>query len=171
MALPRRKNNQKESGKKIKSEFENRVLDVARVTRVVAGGKRMRFRACVIVGNKNGKVGMGVKKGLDVSDAVSKATRTAERSAIFVSMEKGTIPHEIYEKFGAAKIILKPASRGSGIIAGGSIRTVLELAGIQNVASKMLGSNNKINNAQAAIRALSRLRSKDKTKALRSLNK
>lgn len=154
-----------------KSEFDSKVLDVARVTRVVAGGKRMRFRACVIIGNRKGKVGIGIRKGLDVSEAVAKATRTAEKAAISVSLENGTIPHEIYEKFGAAKILFKPASRGSGIIAGGSIRAVLDLVGVENIAAKMLGSNNKLNNAQAAINALSHLRSKENTRNLRTLAK
>lgn len=154
-----------------KSEFDNKVLDVARVTRVVAGGKRMRFRACVIVGNRNGKVGIGVRKGLDVADAVGKATRTAEKNVVMIPLQDGTIPHSVYYKLGAAKIIFKPASRGSGIIAGGAIRAVLDLAGIQNIAAKILGTNNKINNAQAAIKALSKSRSKEQTKALRELAK
>lgn len=172
MAQPRKKNNQGDRREeREKKEFDNKVLDVARVTRVVAGGKRMRFRACVIAGNRNGKVGMGVRKGLDVADAVGKATRTAEKTMIAVDLVNGTIPHEIYQKSGAAKLLLKPASRGTGIVAGGSLRIVLELAGVQNVAAKILGSNNKINNAQAAIKALSRLRSKEKTRALREIAK
>ncbi|MEK7130227.1 MAG: 30S ribosomal protein S5 [Patescibacteria group bacterium] len=170
MALPRRRTNQSDKREeREKKEFDNKVLDVARVTRVVAGGKRMRFRACVIAGNRNGKIGMGVRKGLDVADAVGKATRTAEKTMISVSLVDGTIPHEVYQKTGAAKLILKPASRGTGIVAGGPIRAVLELAGVQNVAAKILGTNNKINNAQAAINALASLRSKEKSHALREI--
>jgi len=172
MANLRKRTNQSDKREEEeKGEFDNKVLDVARVTRVVAGGKRMRFRACVIVGNRNGKIGMGVRKGLDVADAVSKATRTAEKTMIAVALVDGTIPHEIYQKFGAAKLILKPASRGTGIVAGGPIRAVLELAGVQNVTAKILGTNNKINNAQAAIRALASLRSKEKSRALREITR
>ena len=170
MALPRKRTNQSDKREeREKKEFDNKVLDVARVTRVVAGGKRMRFRACVIAGNRNGKIGMGVRKVLDGADAVGKATRTAEKTMISVSLVEGTIPHEVYQKPGAAKLILNPASRGTGIVAGGPIRAVLELAGVQNVAAKILGTNNKINNAQAAIRALASLRSKEKSRALREI--
>ncbi|HLD62102.1 MAG TPA: 30S ribosomal protein S5 [Patescibacteria group bacterium] len=170
MANLRKRTNQSDKREdREKKEFDNKVLDVARVTRVVAGGKRMRFRACVIAGNRNGKIGMGVRKGLDVADAVGKATRTAEKTMISVSLVDGTIPHQIYQKLGAAKLIFKPASRGTGIVAGGPIRAVLELAGVQNVAAKILGTNNKINNAQAAIKALSNLRSKEKSRALREI--
>jgi len=144
MALPRKRTNQSDKREdREKKEFDNKVLDVARVTRVVAGGKRMRFRACVIAGNRNGKIGMGVRKGLDVADAVGKATRTAEKTMISVSLVDGTIPHQIYQKLGAAKLIFKPASRGTGIVAGGPIRAVLELAGVQNVAAKILGTNSE----------------------------
>ncbi len=149
------------------SDIDSKVLDLARVTRVVAGGKRMRFRACVIVGDRKGRVGVGIRKGLDVSDAIGKATRAGEKSMISVSMINETIPHEVSSKFGAAKIILKPASKGTGIIAGGSIRVVLELAGVANVMSKMLGSNNKMNNAQATLKALQSLRSREHLKAIR----
>ena len=127
----------------------------------------MRFRACVIVGDRKGRVGIGIRKGLDVADAVSKATRTAEKTMVSIPIVNETIPHQVLQKFGAAKVILKPASKGSGIIAGGSIRVVLDLAGVSNVMSKMLGSNNKMNNAQATLLALQSLRSPEKFSVLR----
>lgn len=139
-------------------EYEQVILDLARVTRVTKGGKRMRFRAAVVVGDKKGRVGIGVAKGADVALAVSKSTRQAKKNFIRVIKEKATIPHWIKIKEGAAKILLKPAPPGSGIMAGGAMRVVLELSGIQDVVGKMLGANNKINNARATIKALSLLK-------------
>jgi len=141
-------------------EFEQVILDLARVTRVTKGGKRMRFRAAVVVGDKKGRVGIGVAKGADVALAVSKSTRQAKKNFIHVVKEGKTIPHWIKIKEGAAKILLKPAPPGSGIMAGGAMRVVLELSGVQDVVGKMLGANNKINNARATIKALSLLRSR-----------
>ncbi len=140
------------------SEYSNKVIEVRRVTRVVAGGKRMRFRACVVVGNRNGQIGAGTGKGADVPSAVTKAIALAKKHLITVSIVDGTIPHRIYNKFKAAKLLLKPAPKGRGIIAGGSVRAVLELAGIKNVVGKILGSNNKENNVKAAIIALQKLK-------------
>ena len=144
--------------KREKPEFEQQIVDIARVTRVMAGGKRMRFRACVVIGNKKGKVGIGLAKAKDVPQAVQKAVKKAERDAIIVKMSRGTIPHEIRVKLGSAKILLKPAPEGTGIISGGAVRLVLELAGIKNVVSKILGTNNKVNNVKATIKALSQLK-------------
>ncbi len=151
---------------KIKDEFESKLLDLARVTRVTAGGKRLRFRAVVVVGNKQGKVGVGVSKGLDVAQAVEKATRIAKKNLIEVPTVEDTIPHEIYAKFGAAKVILKPQRKGRGLVAGGVVRVICTLAGIKNISSKILGrTGNKLNNAQATIIALKKLRIKNvKTK-------
>lgn len=140
-------------------EFEQKVLDIARVTRVMAGGKRMRFRACVALGDKKGRVGIGLAKGADVTNAVSKAVNQAKKKMINVSIVYDTIPHEIYAKFGAAKILFKPAGKGKGVIAGGVVRLVLELAGVKNIISKILGTNNKVNNAKCVISALGRLKS------------
>ena len=137
---------------------EQRMIDVARVTRVMAGGKRMRFRACVALGNKKGTVGIGVAKGADVTLAVNKAATKARKNMITVPIVNETIPHAITSKAGAAIILFKPARKGSGIIAGGSVRIILELAGINNITSKILGTNNKLNNAKCVIKALSSLK-------------
>ncbi len=147
-----------------KDDFDQRILDIARVTRVMAGGKRMRFRACVAVGDKKGKIGVGVAKGADVTIAVNKAVNKAKRTMIDVPMVNDTIPHEIYNKFGAAKLIFKPTKTGRGVIAGGVVRVVLELAGIKNITSKILGTNNKLNNAKCTVEALSRLKKVDNGK-------
>jgi len=138
--------------------FDQVIIDIARVTRVMAGGKRMRFRACVVVGDKKGKVGSSVAKGADVTMAVNKAVTKAKKNLVNVSIINETIPHQIRSKYGAAKILLKPAPKGSGVIAGGAARSVLELAGVSNVVAKILGSKNKINNVRATILALSKLK-------------
>lgn len=139
-------------------DITERVLDIARVTRVTAGGKRMRFRAAVVVGDGKGRVGFAAEKGIDVSLAVSKATTKARKHMIIVPIVSGTIPHATKAKFGAARILLKPAPAGTGIKAGGAARVLFELAGIQNIVGKLLGSSNKINNAMATMEALQSLR-------------
>ncbi|MCA9370841.1 MAG: 30S ribosomal protein S5 [Candidatus Peregrinibacteria bacterium] len=139
------------------SEFEETTLSVDRVTRVVAGGRRMRFRAVVVVGDKKGRVGLGTGKANEVQIAVQKAAKVAKRNMVKVPLRDGTIPHEIDHKFKAARIRLIPASEGTGIIAGGALRVVLEHAGVQNVLSKRYGTNNKLVNAQAVMEALQRL--------------
>lgn len=139
-------------------EFEQRMIDLARVTRVMAGGKRMRFRACVVIGDRKGRVGWGVAKGADVSLAIQKAVAQAKKNIITVSIVDGTIPHQVTVKYHAARLMLKPAKEGNGLIAGGVVRTVLDLAGIQNIVSKMFGSPNKINNVGATFKALGMLR-------------
>ena len=141
-----------------KDDFEQKILDLARVTRVMAGGKRMRFRACVAVGDKKGHVSVGVAKGTDVTMAVSKAVNRAKKDIVDVPIVKDTIPHEIYHKLGASKILFKPARKGRGIIAGGVVRVVLELAGIHNITSKILGTSNKLNNSKCTIAALKKLK-------------
>ena len=141
------------------SEWEQKVIDLARVTRVVAGGKRFKFRAVVVLGNRKGQVGVGVDKGEDVSQAVEKAARDAKRNMVSVPMVNDTIPHEVQVKYKAAIVLIKPAVRGAGVIAGGAVRAVVDLAGIKNVTSKILSrSVNKLNNARAAIEALKKLR-------------
>ena|SRR3989338_7435157 len=144
--------------KKERPEFEQQIVDLARVTRVMAGGKRMRFRACVVIGDKKGKVGMGLAKGKDVALAVEKAVAKAEKNMIRVNVVKNTIPYRVYIKVGAAKVLLKPAPEGTGIIAGGAVRIVLELAGIKNVVSKIMGTNNKVSNVSATLKALGSLK-------------
>ena len=143
-----------------KSEYEQKLLDVARVVRVVAGGRRFKFRVVVVIGNKKGKVGVGVSKGQDVSSAVEKAVANAKRHLIDVPLIEGTIPHKVEAKFCSAKILIKPGMKGRGIVAGGAVRTVCELAGIENISGKILGkTKNKLNNAKATIKALQNLKS------------
>jgi small subunit ribosomal protein S5 len=149
------KNNKTEPEK----ELETEVLEIRRVTRVTAGGKQLRFRAVVVVGNKNGKVGIGVAKGKDVAQAVEKATKSARKKVIEVPIVNDTIPHEVYAKFGVAKVLLRPQRKGRGLVAGGTVRVICQLAGIKNISSKILGATrNKLNNAQATIKALKQLR-------------
>jgi small subunit ribosomal protein S5 len=136
---------------------DERTLHIDRVARVVKGGRRFRFRALVVVGDKKGKVGIGIAKGADVTAAVSKATDIAKKNLIPVHTYKGTIPHEAQAKVGGANILIKPASAGTGLIAGGVVRTVLEVAGVRDVLSKSLGSTNKVNSAYATIDALKSL--------------
>ncbi len=143
---------------KPKDDMEQRILEVARVTRVMAGGKRMNFRACVAIGDKKGNVGVGLGKGADVTMAVNKAVNRARKTMVNVPMVNETIPHEVNLKMGAARLMFKPAKKGRGVIAGGVARVILELAGVKNVTSKALGSKNKINNARCTIEALRTLR-------------
>lgn len=140
--------------RKPKSEFDHKLVDIARVARVVAGGRRFRFRGTVVIGDHKGRVGIGMAKGKDVSNAVEKATNEAKKNLIEVPIVKDTIPHEVLTKYCGAKVLLKPARPGTGIIAGGAIRPVIELAGIKNIISKMFGSSNKANNVKATIKAL-----------------
>lgn len=149
---------------KVPEEFEQQIVDLARVTRVMAGGKRMRFRACVAIGDKKGRVSLGIAKGADVTIAVTKAVTNAKKKITIVPIVNGTIAHEIFWKFGAARVMLKPARRGRGVIAGGAMRIILRLAGIQNVTSKNLGTNNKVNIAKCTIEALENLKKSDKIK-------
>jgi small subunit ribosomal protein S5 len=156
--LPEVKLEKIEEEKKPEEEFEEKVVQIDRVAYVVAGGKRMRFRAVVVIGNRNGKVGVGVSKAVEIPNAVAKAKTQARKRLIEVPIKNGTIPHPIKYKYGSAYIFMKPASPGTGIIAGGPIRAVVELAGITDILSKMLGSHNKINNVMATYEALQSLR-------------
>lgn len=144
-------------GDEAAEEFEQKILELSRVTRVTAGGKRMRFRACVAIGDQKGRVGIGLAKGLDVSNAVTKATTKAKKDIVEVPIVRDTIPYDVVMKFKAAKVLLKPAPKGTGIIAGGVVRLILTLAGVPNVAAKMLGSSNRVTNAKATILALREL--------------
>lgn len=138
-------------------QYDERTLHIDRVARVVKGGRRFRFRALVVVGDKKSKVGVGSAKGADVTAAVTKATEVAKKSFIAVPLYKGTLPHEAEAKVSGARILLKPASPGTGLIAGGVVRSVLEVAGVSNALSKSLGSSNKTNTAYATIAALQSL--------------
>jgi small subunit ribosomal protein S5 len=150
-----------------KSEYLERVLEVRRVTRVVAGGKRFSFRATIVVGNGRGKVGVGIGKGLDVASAVNKAKRQAEKDFIEVRLkDRRTIAHDVEAKYSAARVRLKPAREGNGLIAGGSLRAVLELAGVKDISAKILGrTTNKLTNAMATVEALKKLRATKEEKA------
>lgn len=154
-----KRNNRKGKPAKEKPEFEQFIVDLARVTRVTKGGKQLSFRACVLIGDRRGRVGYGVQKGKDVQFAVEKALNNAKKHMIMVPIVRETIPHRVEAKFKAAKIMLKPAPKGSGIIAGSVVRNVLELAGVPNASAKMLGkTNNKIVNIKAVFEALSRFK-------------
>ena len=152
------RDNKRFKTKREKPEYDQKLLDLARVTRVVKGGRRFRFRASLVIGNKKGKVGVGVGKGSDVSDAIKKAFDDAKKNMITVPIAKNTIPHEIEYKLGSARIILKPAKIGKGIVAGGAVRAVVEYAGIKDIVSKSLGTANKLNVARAAAAALAELK-------------
>ncbi|HBI17491.1 MAG: 30S ribosomal protein S5 [Candidatus Moranbacteria bacterium GW2011_GWF2_34_56] len=137
-----------------KPEFEQKLLDLARVTRVVKGGRRFSFRATMVIGDRKGRVGVGVGKGSDVSNAIGKAVNDAKKDMINVDISRGTIAYDMSVKMGSAKIMIKPAKEGRGIVAGGAVRAVVDLAGIKDIVSKSLGTSNKLNVARATIKAL-----------------
>lgn len=143
-----------------KSEFDDKVLEVRRVTRVVAGGKRFSFRATIVVGDRRGRVGVGVAKGLDVAAAVQKAKHQAIKNIVHVELkDKRTIIYDAEAKYSAARVLLKPARPGNGLIAGGACRAILELAGVKDISAKILGrTTNKLTNAMATIEALKKLK-------------
>ena len=143
-----------------KSEYDQKVLDIRRVARVVAGGRRFSFRATVVIGNRKGKVGVGVAKGGDVTLAIEKASAKAKKRIISVPISRfGSIPHDVEAKFSSARVLLRPAPPGSGLIAGGPVRVVASMAGIENLSSKILSRTpNKLNNALATIEGLKKLR-------------
>lgn len=135
-------------------EFEEVVINIDRVARVVKGGRRFRFKALVVVGNRKDKVGVGVSKGADVQTAVAKATDVAKKNLLTIPLSGDTIPHDSEIKFSGARVLLKPAAPGTGIIAGGVVRQIIGVTGIRNLLSKSLGSTNKVNIAYATIEAL-----------------
>jgi small subunit ribosomal protein S5 len=141
-----------------KREFEQKLLDLARVTRVVRGGRRFRFRATVAIGNKRGKVGIGMAKGADVSSAISKAFNKARKSVVQIKIYRGTIPHAVKCKYKSARVLMRPARKGRGIIVGGAVRSIVELAGISDMSAKIVGKGNKVNNAFAALKGLASLK-------------
>lgn len=140
---------------KKQSEYDSKLIDLARVTRVSAGGKHFTFRATVVAGDKKGRVGIGMAKGLDVAQAMDKATRAAEKSMVRLPLVQDTIPHETEAKYGASRVLLKPQRQGRGLVAGGVARTICEKAGIRNISAKFLSkTHNKLNNAMAVMKAL-----------------
>ncbi len=154
-----RKQNNKPS-----DDFTSELLEVRRVTKVTTGGKKLRFRAIIVIGNKKGKIGLGVAKGKDVAQAVEKAEAVARKNIIEIPIVEETIPYEVEAKFGAAKVLLRPQKRGRGLVAGGTVRIICQMGGIKNISSKILGgTRNKLNNAQATIKALKILKIKNKT--------
>jgi small subunit ribosomal protein S5 len=147
------------SGFERREEFDERLVHLTRVAKVVKGGRRFGFRAVVVVGDNQGQVGMGVAKARGVPDAIRKATEQARRDMQTVPIVGSTIPHEIMAKFGAARVLLKPASPGTGIIAGGGVRAVVEVAGIKDILSKSMGSDNVLNVVRATMKGLRQIRS------------
>lgn len=141
-----------------REEFEEVIVDIGRVTKVVKGGRRFRFTALVVVGNKKGFVGFGFGKAKEVPDAMKKAVDDAFKNIVEIKLKGSTIPHDVEVKYNASKILLKPASEGTGVIAGGGARPVIELVGIRDILTKSLGSNNSANVVRATIKALSMLK-------------
>lgn len=160
------RNNKREFVKK--SPYEEEVISIGRVSKTTKGGRTMRFTATVAVGDRKGKVGLGTGKASEVPTAISKAIKAAEKNVISINLVEGrTLSHEAIGKCGAAKVLVKPAKAGSGIIAGGPVRNVLELAGVKDIVSKSLGSNTQINTAKAAMDALKQQRSASHIASLR----
>ncbi|MBP3224597.1 30S ribosomal protein S5 [Campylobacter sp. JMF_01 NE2] len=141
-----------------REEFEEVIVNIGRVTKVVKGGRRFRFTALIVVGNRNGLVGFGFGKSKEVPDAIKKAVDDAFKNIIEVKLNGSTITHDVEVKYNASRILLKPASEGTGVIAGGSVRPVLELAGVKDILTKSLGSNNSSNVVRATMKALSMLK-------------
>lgn len=148
-------------------EFTERVISIRRVAKVVAGGKRFSFSALVAVGDMQGHVGIAIGKAGEAPDAIRKAINKAKKNMITVPMRGTTIPHEIVADFGASKLVLRPASEGTGVIAGGTVRAILELAGIKNILTKSLGSTNPVNLAKVTVKALSMLRTPSEVASIR----
>ena len=151
-------------------ELEERVVAINRVTKVVKGGRRLRFAALVVVGDRNGRVGFGTGKAQEVPEAIRKAVDDAKKNLIEVPMVGTTIPHEVLSEFGGAKGLLKPAVEGSGVAAGGAVRAVVELAGVADITSKSLGSNTPINIVRATVEGLKQLKRAEEVAALRGIS-
>lgn len=162
-----RENEEKRLDAEEQPEFEERVVSINRVTKVVKGGRRMRFAALVVIGDKKGNVGFGTGKAAEVPDAIKKAIEAAKKNMITVSIVKTTIPHEVTGVYGAGRVVLRPASEGTGVIAGGPVRAVVELAGISDILSKSLGSATPINIIRATVEGLKSLETVEQVAARR----
>ena len=161
---PRRENRRPE---RISDGLEKRMVNLNAISKVTKGGKTLRYDALMVVGDKNGKVGIGLAKALDVTQAIEKATLVAKKNMINVCIDGTTIPHDIIGKFGTTKVIMMPSKEGKGIIAGGAVRDVVELAGIKDITTKLYGSNNPVNCVKATFEGLKALRSAEQIAALR----
>ena len=150
-----------------RDEFEKKTVDLRRVTKVVAGGRNMRFSALVVVGDKKGKVGMGLSKATEVPNAIDKANKAAKKALINAPVVNGTVPHEVIGKFSKTSVKILPSKKGSGLIAGGAARIVLELAGYTDITAKIYGSTDKINVVRATLEAIKSLRTKEQIAMLR----
>ncbi len=152
---------------KEKPEFEERVVHISRNSKVVKGGRRFSFGALVVVGDRKGRVGYGLGKAAEVAEAIRKAGEVARRNLVTITMRGTTLPHDAIGKYSGAQVLVRPASEGTGIIAGGPCRAVLELAGVRDVLAKSLGSNNHLNVTKATLEALGQLRSREEALAIR----
>ena len=161
------KRNQNRNNEKQSDGFDKKMVTVNRISKTVKGGRKMRFNALVVVGDRNGRVGIGMGKAAEVSTAVEKATSDAKKHVVSIDLAGTTIPHEIIGTFETTKVILMPAKEGNGVIAGGAVRDVVELAGIRDITTKLYGSNNPVNCVKATFNGLVNLRSAEKIAALR----
>ncbi len=165
-----KRENFKSEEPKVQSEFEESVVSINRSAKVVKGGKNFSFGAFVVIGNRNGKVGFGYGKANEVSDAIRKGGEAAHRNIMNVPMHGTTIPHDVEVKFGGARVLLRPASPGTGLIAGGAVRAILRLAGLQDVLAKSLGAGNAVNVAKATLKAISCLSTREEVLAKRGIS-
>ena len=163
----RKRNTKSEFKSEPKQEFKEKVVNVSRVAKVVKGGRTFRFSALVVIGDGKGRIGVGTGKSAEVPEAIKKATDDARKNLVKISLVNDTIPHEYTTNFGASKVILKPAVEGTGVIAGGAVRPVLELAGVKNVTAKTLGSRNSRNVVYATLKALKAMRTPEEVAKLR----
>lgn len=164
-----RNRNRKQEKDKEKDKFEDRVVSINRVSKVVKGGRNIRFTALAVVGDKEGTIGFGTGKSLEIPDAINKAIQMARKNLVKINVVEGTLPHEVTGVAGAGKVFLKPAPEGTGVIAGGPVRVICELAGIENVLSKNLGSKTPINIVRATFEGLESLTTKEEVARLRGI--
>ena len=168
--MAERDNRRNDRNREVNDGLTKKLIAVNRVTKVVKGGRNMRFRALVVVGDENGKVGLGMGKAAEVPEAIEQATQLAKRSMYTIALKDTTIPHQPIGKFGRGQVILLPAETGTGVIAGGPVRAVLEVAGVKDIRTKSIGSNNPINCAKATLEGLCSLRSAEQISKLRGVD-